>query len=473
MAQLELTITHDYIRWGIWECLRELIQNARDADIEGHDMNIKYYPRTERVEIINKGATLTRDKLLLGQTTKRLDDRQAGQFGEGFKLAFAGLLQMGHEITVDTGQCLEVVRDLEGGIDETFEVDGPKDAYSDDIKTERWTPNFGRSDTFDDDLLQVNTRLIKYDPDVRIEVTDVTPEQWEDVKSNVRFLGDASEEVVETEEGTILKDAPGEVYSHGLYIQTLFGDCKWGYDIPDLDIDRDRNVVPKHEVKFSAEKMIKDAYESGKLSDEDVYEILKDGDTLESKVLAQFYDINEHGMAGGLIGQFRDEYGDQAVPVKTTSQSKEAEYYGLRGVRVERHLRQALINAGIGLEDAKKERSMQVESYAWHELSQSEKDCLEAAIDTIPDSFPGGGDIKKPLEVDVVDFPDSSTKGRCHDDGKIELSRDLLDDPSLTLSTLAHEVAHLDGSKDFTVEHRNRTELLLAHIAIHGTRTQK
>jgi len=82
-----LPIKSTYVsHWGTWECVREIVQNAKDEEEEnGHKMTVKY----ERgwLRLSNIGADLARNALLLGQTSKASRDDLRGEFGEGLDLA--------------------------------------------------------------------------------------------------------------------------------------------------------------------------------------------------------------------------------------------------------------------------------------------------------------------------------------------------------------------------------------------------
>ena len=100
MATIELSITPDYVNWGVWESVREIFQNAVDAHDIGNPMSYKYYPNQQMLVIANEGASIERRNLALGGSSKRSDSRQRGKYGEGMKLAWASLLERGYTVTI-------------------------------------------------------------------------------------------------------------------------------------------------------------------------------------------------------------------------------------------------------------------------------------------------------------------------------------------------------------------------------------
>ena len=70
--KLELTIKTDYMPgWGIWEGIRELVQNGRDAEVEQDALlTVRHRKESDILVIENEGCTLPHEALLLGHTSK-------------------------------------------------------------------------------------------------------------------------------------------------------------------------------------------------------------------------------------------------------------------------------------------------------------------------------------------------------------------------------------------------------------------
>lgn len=433
MAKLPLTVRSDYVNWTLWQAVRELLQNAKDAqEADGADMDVDYYPRSERLEIVSRGVTIDRSRLILGSTSKRGDNRQRGEFGEGFKLAFATLCRLDRDVTMDVGK-------------------------------ERWRPTIGQSDDFDgEEVIIINTRKLQKERNhIRVEIDPVSPDEWETICDRTSFLG-STPEVIETAAGDILLEEPGKIFQKGLFVDSI-SDLKWGYDLPDVKIDRDRSMVRAYDAKDKIREIIDRAVRDGTLEVEEVYTIIKENRHLEARAMEEHFAYGDDPLSEGVAGLFKEEHGQKAVPVTSTSQTKEAEHYGLHGVPVNRPLNHVLTRAGLGFKEQVNDRNTLIDRwYGASDLPQQHWDQVVrmvghiAAVDEMPH-----------FEWSVVDFADPGINGEARD-GEILLSHDLLEDPPKLLAVMAHEVAHLDGAPDFSVAHRNATEILLATIALEG-----
>ena len=102
MAKFALPIKSTYVPdWGVWECLREFVQNAKDEeDDRGSEMKISHSGSALR--IFNRGADMDRSALLLGQTSKADRSDLRGQFGEGLNLVILAGVRAGLDIVVYT-----------------------------------------------------------------------------------------------------------------------------------------------------------------------------------------------------------------------------------------------------------------------------------------------------------------------------------------------------------------------------------
>jgi hypothetical protein len=156
--KIELTIKTDYLPgWGIWQGLRELVQNARDAELElGAPMTVGWHNDALRIE--NDGATLPHEALLLGHTTKVGREELIGRFGEGLKLGILALVRAGMPVKIRSG-------------------------------SEVWVPTIQRSEKFNADVLVFDIQGgRKPENRVRVEVQGVSKEAWEGAKWKFRFL---------------------------------------------------------------------------------------------------------------------------------------------------------------------------------------------------------------------------------------------------------------------------------------------
>ena len=76
----EITISPNYVsNWGINEAIREILQNAIDADKNGYKKSIYYSGDT--LYINNEGISLSAKDLILGCSSKSDQDGMIGKYG--------------------------------------------------------------------------------------------------------------------------------------------------------------------------------------------------------------------------------------------------------------------------------------------------------------------------------------------------------------------------------------------------------
>src|SRR5688572_23444582 len=92
---VELTINPGYVKdWGIWEAVREFVQNGLDSHDNGFHLSIERGGgESKTVRIRNVGTTLDRRTLLLGASDKD-GTLERGKFGEGYKLGLLTLSRL-------------------------------------------------------------------------------------------------------------------------------------------------------------------------------------------------------------------------------------------------------------------------------------------------------------------------------------------------------------------------------------------
>lgn len=170
--------------WSVREGLRELVQNARDAEKQFNaPFSIEWYHGAtgrDTLRITNEGCNLDRESLLFGHTTKYGNSEMIGSFGEGLKLAMLVLVREGLKLKIYTGN----------DQDRTGEI---------------WIPFIERSDTFNADVLAVAVKDAAYRKRVRIEVEGICKEDWENIfKHDYLFLPG-------TDKGKHIKLSAGEL----------------------------------------------------------------------------------------------------------------------------------------------------------------------------------------------------------------------------------------------------------------------
>ncbi|WP_405101749.1 hypothetical protein [Oceanobacillus sp. FSL H7-0719] len=296
MSKFELSLAKDYVpSWTYVEAVRELFQNALDQEttMEDNEMFFKYDEETETLSIGNKTSILSTSTLLLGATTKSSDDKTIGQFGEGYKLATLVLTREGRTVT--------------------FYNYGAKEV---------WKPRFVKSRRYEGSEILTFFVDKKYpwqgvpDNNLTIEVSGITSEEYEKIVKSNLHLQDVGK-VFNTDKGRILLDEKhkGKVFVNGLHICN-YDEYHYGYDFNprELNIDRDRRLVDNFDLRWLASQMwLKQGSEemrkmaaqlivSGAADTEYVDSVTSEGDNY-AKTSNYVYET------------FREEYGDDAVPV--------------------------------------------------------------------------------------------------------------------------------------------------------------
>jgi len=225
---IELSLAKDYVSdWGVWEGVRELIQNTLDAgskDIAFGNDSITFKT--------NKGG-LSVDKLLLGSGTKKDDSSSIGGHGEGLKVALLALVREGCDV-----------------------------ALYNKVDSLVWKPTFKLSEVFGIETLHIEEHAIGncdyLDDDLTIVVTGLSEEEINTIKEKYLYSELNNADMYETSYGDILFDPllKGKVFVKGLYVSTI-NSLDYGYNFKPqyIKLDRDRRQVSTFDVKWQAKEM--------------------------------------------------------------------------------------------------------------------------------------------------------------------------------------------------------------------------
>ena len=274
MKNYELPISPNYVcNWGIKEAIREILQNAIDADVSGCDMSVIYNENTNQLQIINDDTTLSVSSLVLGCSSKADMENMIGKFGEGYKLALVVLLRKGMGVTIYNG-------------------------------SETWIPSFKYSDNYKTQVLNIEISSEGYEDEINsLEfcISGVTKELYNDLLVYFPCINSDFGNVVESENGQILLDErfKGKMYVEGLYIQSD-NNFKYGYnfDANVVDLDRDRKAINYYELKkltassiVSAEECRPELFKAISDSYTDVKDIKEVIDDANDEFLKQYRDM--------------------------------------------------------------------------------------------------------------------------------------------------------------------------------------
>lgn len=398
MAKVPLTIDKNYCSdWGVWHGVRELLQNAKDAeDYEGHPMEVTHYPRTNRLEIVSKGVRINPASLLVLGKSGKGDGRQRGKFGEGFVLGILALVRKGCDVKFRNDHL-------------------------------SWTVGFEEPDPGHplegNTLLTFRSReLAAREEDFRVEIEGIPTAAWDILRAKALFLTPPKEsEVIKTDNGMMLLDPArkGEVYARGLYVRT-FEDLAVGYDIHHISLDRDRQMINEFDLHWALSKMWTQACEvSPALAVPRVYEMAKT-DTPDARQLKYHADSK---LLEKMRAHFEEENGTDAIPVTSNQEARDVTNVGGKPQMVSGVMKDLLEKSGLSIETAKK----QLESVVSKRWAPADVQCAEDAEEAyarmcrLEEIFP---------QMAVVTF--KSNVPACHliDEGKtVGIDRRLLDVP--------------------------------------------
>lgn len=297
MSKYELTIDTGYVRdWAIGEAIRELFQNSIDGEKDNpENESYFHYSTSDNVLTIgNKLSVLSAESLLLGVSSKTDSDETVGQFGEGYKIATMVLLRTGHNVTFYNYGAREVwhtrlkkSRRYGGRLVPTFDID----------KKFIWQT--------------VPNRCLE------IVIENVTPEEFEIIKSYILKLHDDIGDTLSTQYGDILLNEKysGKVFVSGLYVTTN-ANLRYGYNfLPQyLKLDRDRQSVSDFNLTWMSSKMWIEHLDNQTFMD-DLFSDESSIDIQYIKDMASY--IKGANLSEKFKEQFIERYGDGVVPVST------------------------------------------------------------------------------------------------------------------------------------------------------------
>lgn len=413
--RIELTIKTDYLpEWGVWEGVRELVQNARDAETEfGAPMSVRHRPDTNTLVIENEGTTLPHEALLLGFTSKSGRSDMIGKFGEGLKLGILALVRKGAQVKIRSG-------------------------------SEVWVPRIVKSEKFDANVLAFDIHKGRKDDNrLQVEIVGIDTESWMLIRNKFLFLQKPKDRHCKAtiSNGTLLTgpEHQGMVYVRGIHVFKS-ATLRYGYDLPDCEIDRDRKMVDPASLRWRLAYLWKSAVnEQPELVDE--YIELLDGQSTDLEGLDSYTAKHlADNVRSRITNRFLLKHGENALPVSSLSESAEVQHLGIHGVVVPSALR-AVLEAQLGtIEENKEQLKFQPKHvYSWGDLSAQEQKNLTSAIALVNTQ-----DAVSLADIDVVDFRDETFEG-LFSDGRVKVARRMLKDADATLTVVVHEVAHKHG----------------------------
>lgn len=434
METIKLTLNAEYVpEWNTWEALRELLQNALDAEDAGHAFSLAHDARHEQLLLTSAGVTLERSTLLLGTSSKRTSaGAPRGFFGEGYKLALLVLARQGHDVIIYNGN-------------------------------EIWRPRLTYSAEFEAVVLGIDiTRADTHARELTFCIKGVTHDMFTCARD--RCLRLTPTEVITVADGKaqllLAPEYKGAIYVKDLYVghdDTL----QYGYNFQTLTLDRDRKIPSAFSISAVLGPALIDALAQQALPTQTLYKLL-DSDCGEARAI---YDTRfsskrpEWRQAAMHLAQlFRVTYGENSVPVRdNVFESAEAARFGLRGVPVSSALL-VLLELQLGtFEDAKLRACGTIGRYVrFTELAQQQQHIVTTAMTLVDFELDD-------VDVNIVEFSSARPPmGTFTDDHQVNISISTLtgswtEQFRKFFETLVHELAHKYGV-DGSVEHERAME---------------
>lgn len=288
-----LPLSPDYVsHWGLWEAVREIIQNAKD---ESPLSTIEL--RDNMLIITSPTGRLTPQSLVLGVSTKRFDESKRGKFGEGYKLALLVLCRLLHKVTIHSGD-------------------------------EIWYARLEHDDTFDTKLLKVDIFPATHtEPGVKFVISDVSEGDFADIQGNIR--ADSVNIILDGEE------EEGRLYVGGLFVAQVEG-FKHGYSfLPGVvKLDRDRGMVDGFDLAYQTSALW------SQRGGERAVELMKE--EAPDVRYVEYHSTPSSALALSSLSYFHSTYGLRAVPVSSQDEIQRAAKAGLRWILVPEVLRNVL-----------------------------------------------------------------------------------------------------------------------------------
>lgn len=450
MAKIALSVSSDYLpNWAVYEGLRELVQNFIDSqDDSGVKGEISFLGGSARgtVRLVNHGAKpLTREALLFGVTSKANREDQRGQFGEGMKVGCLALVRAGRSVTIRT-------------------------------QTETWVASLQPSPEFGNrKVLTFETRKRSTETDsVEVEIGPVERSEWEEIQSSFMFMQEdlGNVDSIRGYSGAILRGDThrNRVFAKGIFVRQMES-MRWGYDLADLNLNRDRSMVDEYDVRSRVVSVLNEQYREGNLSISDIMSLFRDNNWEAQTGWAWQYcsvtnDIVKHlaaenaGRGRGMIFTANE---DEAV---------KAESFGWVAVRVPKSLYDASRHLFSDEKQAEFRKKHGISTFG--EMLIQMRDSIDTEwaredleIEEISNLEWAEGILSRigvSVNATVVKFVREGELMGLFKGGLIYIGRGILSDRMETLGTLIHEYSHNWGT-DGSLEHSQMIEAHWVKVA--------
>lgn len=309
MRRFDLGMSLGYLsEWTVVEAVREIFQNAIDAETMCSQNGMFYSYEDGVLRIGNKLCGLNTKSLLLGESAKRDSKDTIGQYGEGYKVATVVLLRLGKTLTIQNPGYREI-----------------------------WTARVIRSRRYGVDVAVFDVEkasVFKTDigSDLVFEIGGITSEEWEQiVTSNLHLQELKKEDYIQAGKSRILlnPEMSGKLFVGGLFVSRSKR-ATLGYDLEPslLKLDRDRTLVDNFDLQFALSRVL------CRVKDVDFLEDIKnewDGEYLlhflsDDRVTSELCERE--------FDSFHEKYGEDAIPCSDMDEFNRLSSNGFNAVMV-------------------------------------------------------------------------------------------------------------------------------------------
>lgn len=422
MPRIETSLSAGYSpEWGVKEAIREIVSNAIDgAAREMQSWEAKYFPRTMRLEIRNKGVKVPTSALLMGKSASRNYDECIGTFGEGLPMALLVLSRMGYEVQI----------------------------FNDD---EKWTPSIDYSEAYEERVLVVKTRSIKSREAFIVQVEGISATQWEEYKRmflelHPSFERNKAGHNAATGEGVLFQEEMrGCIFNKGVLV-TQRDDLALGYNFS-IGLNRDRDFLDGYNVQQYAGRILASIFACAMSEQQDKYLELLMGAEKSFELGTAYGPLTDCAGFKQAVKRWWDRKKSNdanVMPVSNRRNQQALEKNGFTTVRVPEAIGEAL-----GVDDDDYEKSVELRrrepTVVWSvsDMEEQEMDVLrramKATVPIRPKAMAG--------EIKVVDFRDAAVTGhyRKHNSKhQYLLSREVLVTEESTVAALISAITTAD-----------------------------
>jgi len=417
MSKITYPITENYVPdWKSQHAIREVIANGIDAEkVLGAALTVTHDNKKNILTVRNKGTGgLPTSILYFGESSKRGDARQIGQYGEGLKLALLVFARTQCEIVVHNGS------------DET------------------WKPSL-EMDRHGLNCFVMNiSKATRKDNDFTVYMHGIDSEGWARIRSMFLKL-EPPQKTFPTQYGALIDDPDfvGKLYVRGVYVTTR-PNYAFGYDLLRVDTGRDRSIPSSWDLD-AAIAAIWD-------------EVVKNGGATIKKSLFRALEIEAAEqdvftyrappeLVDALVATFKETHGEETIPVVSSAEGTNLDHLGIKTVAVPQRMSELLRKKLATPEAARKNFHEQItERFTLQDLDASEEGNYIQALGLLAERIPDAN-----TRVTIVTFGSEHVHG-LHRGKEVYVARHVLAKFGKLVMVLIHEFAH-DFGYDASLQH--------------------